>query len=338
MSATIWSCECGAKYELREEFLGRLMRCRRCGVVRRVEKPTSINVPPSIPKATSVSSREGSGKPLNKTEDNGDQHRDGNAALSEYIPNFAPDDWDRRRGSGPEQSAGSKDTEKRKRLSPDEIDECTKRLAFVKANRELIENRAAEYMAAHPDESPEDVVDIVLEKCFLEHEIKRLKAEIEIKRLEAEVEATTARFREQLSSLRPLGNLTYKEASRYFTEYCALMERGCGMREKESSLPTSFDRMKEALKVECLNWCNHGRDFDESCDFIGRGYVMLNRFVRDELAPQRPRILPDGSHIEALRAYYVAFQAASEYIDRRTTELYVEWDEFRKKYRGTYSS
>ncbi len=69
------------------------MRCRRCGVVKRVEKPSSIKAPPSIPK-TSLPSREGSGKPLNKTEDDGDQHGDGNAALYEYMPNFAPDDWD----------------------------------------------------------------------------------------------------------------------------------------------------------------------------------------------------------------------------------------------------
>ena len=75
LSATVWLCECGAKYELREEFLGRRVRCRRCGVVKRVEKPTSIKVPPSIPpKAppplpqTSVASGETSSLPLNKIE------------------------------------------------------------------------------------------------------------------------------------------------------------------------------------------------------------------------------------------------------------------------------
>jgi tetratricopeptide (TPR) repeat protein len=168
MSATVWHCKCGAKYELREEWLGRRVRCKHCGVITRVEKPSKIKAPPSIPK-TSVPSRETSSLPLNKFEDDrefdrerdlpdtlmqieswdvdaairaqgidialaaedagiktfdklvansvegaiegivnppggndrtqieqvrvdGDQHRVGNAALSEYIPNF--DDFD----------------------------------------------------------------------------------------------------------------------------------------------------------------------------------------------------------------------------------------------------
>ena len=61
MSATIWFCECGAKYELPDTTLGRKVRCKYCGAVSRVEQPSSINAPPPLPKA-SVPSREGSGK------------------------------------------------------------------------------------------------------------------------------------------------------------------------------------------------------------------------------------------------------------------------------------
>jgi tetratricopeptide (TPR) repeat protein len=68
MSATVWQCKCGAKYELREEWLGRRVRCKHCGVITRVEKPSSIKAPPSIPK-TSVPSRETSSLPLNKFAD-----------------------------------------------------------------------------------------------------------------------------------------------------------------------------------------------------------------------------------------------------------------------------
>ena len=76
MSATVWQCKCGAKYELREEWLGRRVRCKHCGVITRVEKPSSIKAPPSIPK-TSVPSRETSSLPLNKTEvdENHDRER-----------------------------------------------------------------------------------------------------------------------------------------------------------------------------------------------------------------------------------------------------------------------
>jgi hypothetical protein len=67
MSATVWQCKCGEKYELREEWLGRRVRCKHCCVITRVEKPSSIKAPPSIPK-TSVPSRETSSLPMNKTE------------------------------------------------------------------------------------------------------------------------------------------------------------------------------------------------------------------------------------------------------------------------------
>jgi len=90
--------------------------------------------------------------------------------------------------------------------------------------------------------------------------------------------------------------------------------------------------MKEALKVECLNWSNLGEDFDESWEFIGTGVKRLSCFVPDELA-EKTRKLPDSSNIEELRAYLVASRAADEIIERRTNELNVEWNEFRRKYR-----
>jgi hypothetical protein len=226
-------------------------------------------------------------------------------------------------GNGHQQSAGSQVTETQNRLFPDEVEELSKKISFMKGNRELIENGIVEYMTARPDESSEDVVDIVTEKCFLEYEIKGL---------EVELEAANARFGEQSNSLKPLGNLTYEEASRYFNEYCDLLIKGCGIREKESCLPTSFDRMKEALKVECLNWCNLGEDFDESWELIGKGVIRLSCFVPDELA-EKTRKLPDSSNLEELRAYLAASRAADEIIERRTNELNVEWDDFRSRYR-----
>ena len=64
MSTTIWRCECGTDNEIPELWLGRKVRCNNCGVVSRVEKPTSIQVPPPLTKACvdSVPSIEGSGK------------------------------------------------------------------------------------------------------------------------------------------------------------------------------------------------------------------------------------------------------------------------------------
>jgi hypothetical protein len=220
-------------------------------------------------------------------------------------------------------SAGSKQTETQNKLSPDEAEELSKKIAFMKGNRELIENGIVEYMTAHPDESPEDVVDIVTEKFFLEYEIKGLKVELD---------AANARFGEESNSLKPLGNLTYEEASRYFNEYCELLIKGCGIREKESCLPTSFDRMKEALKVECLNWCNLGGDFDENWELIRTGVIRLSCFVPDELA-EKTRKSPDSSNLEELKAYLAASRAADEIIERRTNELNVEWNEFRRRYR-----
>lgn len=220
-------------------------------------------------------------------------------------------------------STRSKHIETQNVLSSEEVEKLTGKIAFMKGNRELIENRIVEYMTAHPDKSPDDVVDFVTEKCFLEHQIKVL---------EAEIEGENARYGEQLDSLKPLGNLTYEEAGRYFNEYCEILIRGCGIREKVSILPTSFDRMKEALKVECLNWTNLGGDFDENWELIGTAVIKLSCFVPDELA-EKTRKFPGTSNIEAMKAYFVASRAADEIIERRTNELNVEWNEFRKKYR-----
>lgn len=216
--------------------------------------------------------------------------------------------------------------------TPEEVEEGKRRLKFMKSNKELIAQTAAEYMADHPDESPDDVVDFVAEKCFHEHEMARMEAEIaqgkwgpmaELSRDEDE---------------RPLGTLTYDEASCYFTQYCELMQRGCGMREKESILPTSFERMKEALKVECLNWCNHGRDFGESCEFISTGYSMLAQFLPDELAEQASLERAESDDVEVLRVYREAARAADEFSERRMNELNAEWNEFQERFHNKYDS
>lgn len=183
-------------------------------------------------------------------------------------------------------------------------------------------NKESASIDVKPTELREDEVDAVKDKFLFDQNIKSLKAELE---------TTSARFCEE-STLKPLGNLTYQEASRYFTEFSELLESGCGRREKESRLPTSFERMKEALKVECLNWCNLGGDFDENCELIGRGFIMLSRFLPDELAEKTYK-LPDLSNVDARRAYNVASRAANEFSERRMKELNAEWNEFRKKYR-----
>lgn len=61
MSATIWRCECGAKYEIPEAGLGGRVSCSHCGAVSRIEKPPRFNAPPPLPRSR-VPSRECSGK------------------------------------------------------------------------------------------------------------------------------------------------------------------------------------------------------------------------------------------------------------------------------------
>lgn len=142
---------------------------------------------------------------------------------------------------------------------------------------------------------------------------------------------------------RPLGNLTYDEASLYFDKYCELMGTSVGMREKESRLPTSVERMKEALMVECLNWCNHGKDFDESSDFMLTGCLYLNHFLPDELA-ERASAKRRKAAIDALgsgdtdtfKDVTEAGQIASELQERRMNQFIAEWGDFVRKYRERY--
>ncbi|MDP1561115.1 MAG: trypsin-like peptidase domain-containing protein [Pirellulaceae bacterium] len=61
MPRIIWRCECGAAYEMQEERFGSRVRCRQCGAVSLIEKPSSTKTPPPLPKA-SVPSMEGRGK------------------------------------------------------------------------------------------------------------------------------------------------------------------------------------------------------------------------------------------------------------------------------------
>jgi hypothetical protein len=61
MPATTWRCECGATDELPETALGRKVRCSPCGTVSLLEKRSSKNVPPPLPKTT-VASGKGGGK------------------------------------------------------------------------------------------------------------------------------------------------------------------------------------------------------------------------------------------------------------------------------------
>jgi len=217
----------------------------------------------------------------------------------------------------------------------EEVDEGRRRLEFMKSHKEIITARLLQYLDENPDvdDIPAEVTEQLVEECFLDHEIAELEAEIA--EAKAEVESEIARHSRDV---RPLGNLTYDEASFYFTKYCELMQEKVGFREKESRLPTSLERMKEALKVECLNWCNHGKDFDESCEFIATGYAMLARFLPDELAEKASLERAESEDMEVLRVYREAARAAGEFSERRMNELNAEWNEFREEYRDKYDS
>lgn len=148
------------------------------------------------------------------------------------------------------------------------------------------------------------------------------------------------RNRFRVENTRPLGNLTYEEASVYFTEYCELLQEGVGMREKESRLPTSFERMKEALKVECLNWCSHGQPFARSCETIVQGFVRLCNFLPDELIEKasRQRMVEAAStgDTETLRDARKAMASVDELSAQRMREVNIEWNAFVKQYRDKY--
>ena len=71
MSTTVWRCECGTENVIPDSWLGRRVRCNHCGAVSEVVKPSSIQVPPPLTKASADRSptKDSSGKrPL--TSDN----------------------------------------------------------------------------------------------------------------------------------------------------------------------------------------------------------------------------------------------------------------------------
>ena len=138
----------------------------------------------------------------------------------------------------------------------------------------------------------------------------------------------------------PLGNVTYEEATVYFTRFCELMQQEVGFPAKESRLPTSYERMKEALKVECLNWCNYGARFDESSEFILQGLLLLANFVPDDLAEKASREAmrdgAEGGDREAFEAAKRALAVAQDLALQRLRELNIEWNGFVKEYRDKY--
>jgi len=137
---------------------------------------------------------------------------------------------------------------------------------------------------------------------------------------------------------RPLGNLTFKEAERYFEQYLVLMKNGVGMREKESKLPASYERMKEALMVQVLNWCNKGEGFDESCEFMHQGYIRLSQFCPDELvqmsSPEQKRKAVQSEDRELYEATKRASIAADELAELRLQQLNADWKAFQAKFRN----
>lgn len=156
-------------------------------------------------------------------------------------------------------------------------------------------------------------------------------------------------------SKRPLGNVTYEKAEYYVDRFAELLQRdGGGFNSKESTLPTSYERMKEAFKVECLRLCNHGARFDEVAERIRQGYYRLANFLPDELAEkasldrrielrEKAETFRSRNDSEAYRAAeHVhqaacrAGQAASEVMIWKLDELNIEWNEFENKYRDRY--
>ena len=136
---------------------------------------------------------------------------------------------------------------------------------------------------------------------------------------------------------RPLGNLTFKEAERYFEEYLVLLQDGVGMRERESKLPASYERMKEAFMVQVLNWCNQGEGFDESCELMVQGYIRLSQFCPDELVQMSSREQMRNAMLSADRELFAATKrasiAAAELAQLRLQQLNADWSAFQAKFR-----
>jgi hypothetical protein len=149
---------------------------------------------------------------------------------------------------------------------------------------------------------------------------------------------------------RPFGNVTYDEAESYIDRYAAVMEEGVGFIEKESRLPTSFERMKEAFKVECLRMCNHGASFDKTAELLLPGYISLANFLPDDLAekasPSRRTELcvrpgtaqASPSDLQSLQEVLHAGKTACNYSLARMNEMNIEWNLFVERFRKNYSS
>lgn len=59
------------------------------------------------------------------------------------------------------------------------MNEAKMQLAFVESHEELIEERLRDYLEENPDaELTEEATVRIVEKCFLEHQIARLKSDI----------------------------------------------------------------------------------------------------------------------------------------------------------------
>lgn len=52
MSASVWRCECGTENVIPDSWVGSRVRCNHCGAVSEVVKPSSIQVPPPLTKAS----------------------------------------------------------------------------------------------------------------------------------------------------------------------------------------------------------------------------------------------------------------------------------------------
>ena len=164
----------------------------------------------------------------------------------------------------------------------------------------------------------------------------------ESERLRGELQLAKQQTEDLLDSLRgPGGDRSHAEASFYFTEYCEVMRQGVGNIEKESRLPTTIEEMKEAIKQECLNWCNHdGKDVDETFDFMASGYLQLAKFVPDEMAEaaslETSRNALENENIEAFKAAQQTSSATLDLVERKMEELNADWNDFRMKFRSKY--
>ncbi len=64
-------------------------------------------------------------------------------------------------------------------LTTEQKDELRRKLAFMKANKDMLAKRAVEYMDAHPELSDDEAMEVVAEECFLDHEIALVENDID---------------------------------------------------------------------------------------------------------------------------------------------------------------